>query len=119
MRDVQGLYGVLSYFRGYIPNFARVIYPLSQLLREGSDLHWTWRHDALVKRILEMVEAHEGLLIPNADEPFVLEVDVGTDGYGGILLQERDGSLLPNACTSKNMPLGMDNVPVDGGMESG
>ena len=104
---------MLSYFRGYIPNFARVTYPLSQLLREGSDLRWTWRHDALVKRILDTVEAHEGLLIPKSDEPFVLEIDVGTDGYGGILLQEKEGSLLPIACTSKSMPIGKDDVPVE------
>ena len=60
-----------------------------------------------------MVEAHEGLLTPKADEPFVLEIDVGTDGYGSILLQERDGSLLPIACTSKNMPLGIDDVTLE------
>ena len=55
---------------------------------------------------------HEGLLIPKANEPFALEIDVGTDGYGSILLLEIYGSLLPIACTSKSIPLGNDNAPV-------
>ena len=59
------------------------------------------------------MEANEGLLIPKVDEPFALEIDVGTDGYSGILLQERDGSLLPIACTSKRLPLSNDDVQVE------
>ena len=58
------------------------------------------------------MEANEGLLIPKVDEPFALEIDVGTDGYGSILLLKIYGSLLPIACTSKSIPLGNDYAPV-------
>ena len=36
----------------------------------------------------------------------------GAAGYGGILLQENEGSLLPIAYTNKSMPLGNNDDPV-------
>ena len=85
VRDVQSLYGTLSYFRSYIPNFARKAACVSMLLREGVELKWTPTHTATVNALLNEIRSHEGLRVPRSDMPFTMDVDVGYDGYGGIL----------------------------------
>ena len=57
IKDVQALYGLLSYFRAFVPNFAQLAAPISALLRgkgEGEALkRWTKKHDAIVANVLE------------------------------------------------------------------
>ena len=55
------------------------------LLREGVELKWTPTHTATVNALLNEIRSHEGLRVPRSDMPFTMDVDVGYDGYSGIL----------------------------------
>lgn len=50
--DVRRLYGLLSYFRLFVPNFAQIAAPLSNLLKGDGPKMWTPRHDAVVRAVL-------------------------------------------------------------------
>ena len=47
---------------------------------------WTQREDAIVRKVLDTLVAHAGLLLPTLHEPFVLETCATDLGYGGVLL---------------------------------
>ena len=40
---------------------------------------------ATVNALLNEIRSHEGLRVPRSDMPFTMDVDVGYDGYGGLL----------------------------------
>ena len=102
MKDVDSLYGLLSYFRLFVPNFARIVKPISDLKKQGAELVWTPKHTAAVDRVVEHLSKEARLRQPDTSAPFVLEVDQGALGYGGVLLQEgEDGHLWPVGCVSK------------------
>ena len=100
--DVQALYGLLSYFRSFIPNFAELASPISRLMKNDRELRWTPRETAIVEKVLSALTSHAGLVIPDPTRAFVLEVACTREGYGGILLQGQDGSkhLAPVGCVS-------------------
>ena len=101
VRDVQSIYGLLSYFRAFVPNFAQIAAPISALLRGSSEKKWTKRHDAIVEKVLMELVSHSGLRVPNLDQPFVLEVACTGNGYGGVLMQyDADLRLAPVGCVS-------------------
>ena len=89
VRDVQLLYGTLSYFRSYIPNLEQKAACISLLLREGAEVKWTLKNTATVNELLNQLRLHEGLRVPRSDMPFTMDVEVGYDGYGGILCQDK------------------------------
>lgn len=53
MRDVDSLYGLLSYFRLFVPNFARIVKPISDLKKQGATLKWTPKHSAAVDQVVD------------------------------------------------------------------
>ena len=86
VRDVSSLYGLLSYFRQFVPGFAVITSPISRLLREGEELKWTSRHAKLVEEVARQLVEGAELQLPNSMKPFVLEVGASVLGYGGVLL---------------------------------
>ncbi len=65
-------------------------------------MKWTAKHSAAVDQVVEHLSKEARLRQPDTSRPFVLEVDHGTLGYGGVLLQEaEDGHLWPVGCVSK------------------
>ena len=96
-----------------MPNFARRAAPISALLKgDAQDLRWTSQHSAIVDTFLDELRQHEGLALPDSTKPFVLEVDCGQGGYGGILMQSLTERLRPVACVSKQTVWGTE-VPVE------
>ena len=61
---------------------------------------WTQKEDTIVRKVLDTLVAHAGLLLPMLHEPFVLETCATDLGYGGVLLYSSGGKLLPVGCAS-------------------
>ena len=53
VKDVQGIYGLLGYFRAFVPQFAAIVSPLSSLTRAGAELKWTSHHDEAIRAVLD------------------------------------------------------------------
>ena len=94
--DIQGIYGLLSYFRDFVPSFALLAAPISRLLRKDGPLEWTARETAIVERVLTTLATHAGLKLPEPARPFTLDACATDLGYGGVLLQQDiSGALQP------------------------
>ena len=104
VRDVQSLYGTLSYFRSYILNFARKAACISMLLWEGVELKWMPKHTVTVNALLNETRSYKGLRVPRSDMPFTMDVGVSYDGYDGILCQDK----WPVVCTSKRWDIALN-----------
>lgn len=101
MSEVRRIYGLLSYFRQFVPDFAQLAAPLAKLLRsDTAPKRWAPEHDRIVSEVLRQLVAHSGLRLPALGRPFVLEV-TAFQGYAGVLLQADDtGKERPVACVS-------------------
>ena len=112
--ELRSLLGFLGYYRCYVRNFARIVKPLYDLLRDdGGDVKDTkkgkagkttgQKYDArgLIKWSEEMQEIVEGLIahlksgeviaFPNFDLPFFMTTDASGYGLGAVLYQSQEG----------------------------
>jgi RNase H-like domain found in reverse transcriptase len=87
MKELESLYGLLSYFRLFVPEFARITKPISDMKKADATLVWTGEHTAAVEQVIRRLSTEARLRLPDSTQPFVLEVDHGDEGYGGVLLQ--------------------------------
>ena len=79
------LYGIVSIYRDYLPDFASRTEPLRKLLSEDSQ-EWTETHSHQLRKIVEDILGAVPTLNFQAGVPARLEVHTGPIGIGGVLL---------------------------------
>ena len=106
-KQVRSLLGLLSFYRRYIPGFASVAAPLTDLTKEGGrscrSIHWTPDCASALQEIQDILSRKPVLLLPRLDLPFVLETDASSTGLGAVLLQEFEDSLHPVCFASRKL----------------
>jgi hypothetical protein len=104
-RQVRSLLGLVGYYRKFVPNFASVTAPISDLLsaKAGSKLKWTESCQVALDTIQARMSSHPVLLLADLSKPFMVRTDASSVGIGGILLQEHDDVLHPVAFVSRKL----------------
>ena len=102
IKQLRSLLGGLSYYRKFLPNMARLIRPITALLKKGAAFDFTPTMEDTVRALLAKLAAPPILVFPDWDavidstRPFRLHCDASTAGLGATLEQEQpDGSVRP------------------------
>ena len=109
-KEVHSFLGLASYYRRFIPKFAKWANPLHDLIRPiatkkkragtrlqplSPDLQlppfkWDSQHQESFDRLKDALTSSPILAYPNYDKPFILETDASLKGLGAVLTQEDD-----------------------------
>ncbi len=103
--DVRGLrqfLGLASYYRRFMPNFAKVAQPLHALTRKGVIYQWNAACQLVFDRLKCSLTEAPVLSYPDFERDFTLETDASTKGLGAVLAQtQSDGKIYPVAFASR------------------
>ena len=121
-RDLRGFLGLASYYRKFVPNFAKIAAPLNSLLGGKKDAKRTrnkLRTDSATKRPISDVweEKHQEAFLrlkdqlvkapllgyPDFHRPFILEVDTSLLGIGAVVSQQQESGLVVIAYASRGL----------------
>jgi hypothetical protein len=90
VKQVRSTLGILGYQRPFIPGFAKIAKPLTNLLKKGTTFNWTTECAKAVDKLISMVSSNPVLARPNPTLPFTLEVDASAYATGAILYQKHE-----------------------------
>ncbi|GFR84441.1 retrovirus-related Pol polyprotein from transposon 17.6 [Elysia marginata] len=104
-KQVRSLMGLFSYYRSFVPDFAALSCPLTDLLRKGSPdrIVWSDECERSFSRIKTLLASDPILIIPDLHAEFILRTDASDYGLGAVLLQERHGTLMPCRYASRKL----------------
>nr|KAG5707621.1 hypothetical protein BaRGS_031003 [Batillaria attramentaria] len=104
-RQVRSLLGLIGYYRRYVPNFATLTAPLSDLTRADRPrkITWTAECDDALRAVQRILATFPVLLIPDLSKEFIVRTDASNSGLGAVLLQDKDGLLHPVAFVSRKL----------------
>ena len=104
-KQVRSFLGLAGYYRDFIPNFAAVAAPLSDLTRKGqpSKVEWDQPQEKAYQTIKILLTSDPILRLPDPEKTFVLRTDASDYGIGAVLMQEHDGKLFPICYASKKL----------------
>jgi hypothetical protein len=111
--ELRSILGFLTYYRHFIPGFAAIAAPLTELLRK--DTAWKWGENqraayATLKR--EMTQNGLVLRPVDPDRPLVLHTDWSVHGIGAVLGQlDDDGNEYLCAAISRSLNKHERNYP--------
>ena len=111
--ELRSLLGFLGYYRCYIKNFAKIVKPLYDLLKDDDvkkvvkkgkgvkrvgqkydargSISWSQDLQAIVDGLIEHLKSGEIIAFPDFDLPFVLTTDASGYGLGAVLYQRQSG----------------------------
>ena len=79
--------GILNYNRAFIPGFAKIAKPLTELLKKDTPFVWMERHTNAVQQLIDKVINEPVLVHPDPQKDFELEVNASNYATGAILFQ--------------------------------
>jgi hypothetical protein len=104
-KQVRSFLGLIGFYRKFVPNFAAIACPLTDLTKKGQPNKVSWgvcqenAFNALKQRLISAPI----LKLPELDKLFVLRTDASDTGLGAVLLQEQEGVKLPIAYASRKL----------------
>jgi hypothetical protein len=96
-KQLRSFLGLCNYVSRFIPNYANLMKPLTDLTRKGTPmkLPWNEQHTAVFNELKSILIKEPVLRLPDMQKPFILRTDASNVALGAVLLQEHDGSLFP------------------------
>ncbi len=92
LKQVRSMLGILGYQRPFIPGFAHIAQPLTNLLKKGTSFLWTNEHTQAVDKLINITLNDPVLYRPDPLKQFILEVDTLAFATRAILYQEHEGT---------------------------
>uniref|UniRef100_L7LYF1 RNA-directed DNA polymerase n=1 Tax=Rhipicephalus pulchellus TaxID=72859 RepID=L7LYF1_RHIPC len=104
-KELRSVLGLLNYYRDYVPEYSRLVLPLTGLTnkRVPNTLPWTAEAQHAFDAVKEALASVPGLTAPIPGKEFYLATDASERAVGACLSQEADGEERPVAFLSKKL----------------
>jgi len=104
-RQVRSFLGLAGYYRRFVPNFAAIAAPLTDLTKGGKPgrVEWDQTCENAFTTLKERLCSNPVCCLPNFELQFVLQTDASDEGIGAILCQDQGQGLQPISCASKKL----------------
>ncbi|XP_060077578.1 uncharacterized protein LOC132557106 [Ylistrum balloti] len=121
--DVRKFLGFAGYYRKFVPNFAHIARPLTDLLppthkksaksKKQEEVEWKWgtRERISFQNLKEALSSPPVLGFADYTKPFELHTDASSIGLGAVLYQDHDGTCRPVAYASRGLTKTEKNYP--------
>ncbi|XP_059177648.1 uncharacterized protein K02A2.6-like [Physella acuta] len=104
-KEVRSLLGLANYYNKFIPHFATIVNPLTELLLKGKPTRVMWTPECeCALRVIQCYLNKEPILkLPNLSKSFSLQTDASNVGIACCLMQTVDGILHPVKFLSRKL----------------
>ena len=91
VKDVRSFIGLASYYRRFIPGFATIAAPLTEMYRDPKNtlVNWTPARAVAFESLKMSLTSAPVLAYPSRDEKFHLSCDASDDGVRAVLEQDQ------------------------------
>ena len=94
-KKVKQLLGFTGYFRRFICNYAKIVQPLSKLMKKNVEFVWEEEQEKAFNKLIELLCNEPVLAAPDLNKPFIVTTDASDYALGAILSQGEIGKDRP------------------------
>ena len=104
-KEVRSFLGLVGFYRRFIPNFAEIAVPLTDLTKkgQGNKVKWENAQEKSFQTLKALLVKPPILQLPDFSKVFVLRTDASDRGMCAILMQDSEGLLHPVAYASRKL----------------
>ena len=104
-KQVRSLIGTMNFYRRFIPHFAEIAAPLTDLTTKdkSNKVKWSQEHQTAFDKLKQCITQYPVLRSPDFERVFYLQTDASNRGIGAVLMQEDNGLRHPVMFISKKL----------------
>ena len=104
-KQARAFMGLANYYREYVPNFAAVTVPLTDLLKKGQPnaVKWEEPQERAFHTVRTLLTRRPILRLPDPKRTYILRTDASNYGVGAVLMQVHDGKPYPVSYGNKKL----------------
>ena len=104
-KQVRSFIGLANYYRKFIPNFAAIAAPITDLTKKGqpNQVQWTNAQENAFSTLKQRLATAPILRLPDPTKSYVLRTDASDVGLGAVLMQIEDDVKFPVCYASRKL----------------
>jgi ribonuclease HI len=87
VRQIQSFLGLAGYYRRFIPDFSRIVKPITELLKKEAKFVWGQKCEDAFHTLRQHLTTAPVLAPPDSSKPFDVYYDASGTGLGCVLMQ--------------------------------
>jgi len=112
LTELRSFLGTVSYYRKFIPNFAKISNNMYKLLRKDTEFTWSDACQESFDQLKQAIIKYPILKFPDFSKPFIIRTDASYEGLGGVLLQKYENKEFPVHFVSRSLKKEEKNYPI-------
>ncbi|CAI7839865.1 unnamed protein product, partial [Closterium sp. NIES-54] len=103
MKELQQFLGFTNYSNRFVPQYAKIAAPLTDLLKKDTPFKWDTPHQQAMEQLQTALTTAPVLILPDPEKDYVVEADASDQAVGAVLMQDHGNGLQPIAYLSKKL----------------
>ncbi|GJP60469.1 hypothetical protein CLOP_g17685 [Closterium sp. NIES-67] len=112
VKELQQFLGFANYYNRFVPQYAKLATPLTNLLKKNMPYKWETKHQEAVEQLKQALTSAPVLILPDPERDYVIEADASDQAVGAVLMQDQGNGLQPIAYLSKKLHGAELNYPI-------
>ncbi|GJP40908.1 hypothetical protein CLOM_g571 [Closterium sp. NIES-68] len=112
VKELQQFLGFANYYNRFVPQYAKIAAPLTDLLKKNTPYKWEPQHHEAVELLKQALTSAPVLILPDPERDYVIEADASDQTVGAVLMQDQGNGLQPIAYLSKKLHGADINYPI-------
>lgn len=103
VKGIRRLLGTLNYYRRFVPEMAKYLVPLNNLLKKGQKIRITPATEENIRECMRWLQKEPVLAFPDFTRQFIVTTDASEYALGAVLAQEGKEGEKPVAYASRRL----------------
>ncbi|CAI7785304.1 unnamed protein product [Closterium sp. NIES-54] len=93
MKELQLFLGFTNYYNRFVPQYATIAAPLTDLLKKDTLFKWDTPHQQAMEQLQTALTTAPVLIVPDLEKDYVVEADASDQAVGAVLMQDHGNGL--------------------------
>ncbi|GJP37734.1 hypothetical protein CLOM_g22155 [Closterium sp. NIES-68] len=112
VKELQQFLGFANYYNRFVPQYAKIAAPLTNLLKNNTPYKWEPQHQEGMEQMKQALTSARVLNLRDPERDYVIEADTSDQAVGAVLMQDQGNGLQPIAYLSKILHGAELNYPI-------
>ncbi|GJP60468.1 hypothetical protein CLOP_g17684 [Closterium sp. NIES-67] len=112
VKELQQFLGFANYYNKFVPKYAKITAPLTNLLKKNTPYKWGPQHQEAVEQLKQALTSAPVLILLDPERDYVIEADASDQAMGAVFMQDQWNGLQPIAYLSKKLHGAELNYPI-------